>query len=944
MSLKLAEAFVEIKGDMSKYHSDIRRARSVTDSFVRGLSGSLMGITKALAGITAAAVATAGALTALAIKSTKDFAMFGNEMARVSTMIKTNWRSTTKVLSDGVRQLSTEIPQTTKELSEALFDILSASVPVSKSMMTLEVAGKAAVAGMSTVQTAANLLTGTINGLGLSFDDMGMVSDLAFSTVREGKLTFEELAFSIGRAIPSVNKMNGSIQELFGSMAFLTKNALSSEMAATALASAYELFASKADKLGDIGVRVFGDSGEFLGILRIVEQMRDAIGGLTEEAQTNVLESMGIDRRSGRALVTMIKNFEGFQRTMANVQNSAGATADAFEKMQETLVTQWRTMKNSFSNLFIVIGSGFADMASGGIKAVKEMVDGITTIITGAGGISKLWEQHREAVTATFKDIATSSIVIMGAMLSALGTLIASGAKLIWQPMKSEGKRWWMELMGAIDMQMAEWTSNIADGTKEGMERRDNAIKSAIAKWHGARKEHEEESARELKRIVGEVTDDLAAKWINLADTASVEFGKMGGSIAGLNEEVFRLRNEFIALAEAAGELKEFPKDLFEEIGILPHIELPEFPEDLFDVTGIVSRVELTAAAFRDLVKAAGELTAFPEDLFAETGVRTPEEQEAHAEKVRTIWEEYFQQRRERFEGDQDALADYTQRQEESWNSLVAIYKKALDQIFDAQDEAAKKEKKLRDGQINFVRDWLDDLFDAQKEQREKNAALGKEFIDSAKQDIGAFVDAFKSPLENLFVNLFDAKVKDKWEQFWKDMGSVAISQLARIATEGIFGLLKAGGKKLFNIEGADDEVLSLSDKLGLLTGSANSVDISMRNAASAIREFSAAASEAELINVLTLSLDEPKKLAAGGIVTKPTLAVIGEAGPEAVIPLVNGKVPVEGGASMGGRSIIINASFPHADIRNITREELSIIADKLADAQMSRQSMGLTG
>lgn len=47
---------------------------------------------------------------------------------------------------------------------------------------------------------------------------------------------------------------------------------------------------------------------------------------------------------------------------------------------------------------------------------------------------------------------------------------------------------------------------------------------------------------------------------------------------------------------------------------------------------------------------------------------------------------------------------------------------------------------------------------------------------------------------------------------------------------------------------------------------------------------------------------------AAGGIITRPTFALMGEAGPEAVIPLRGGRVPVEGG---GGSPTVITVNAP---------------------------------
>lgn len=69
----------------------------------------------------------------------------------------------------------------------------------------------------------------------------------------------------------------------------------------------------------------------------------------------------------------------------------------------------------------------------------------------------------------------------------------------------------------------------------------------------------------------------------------------------------------------------------------------------------------------------------------------------------------------------------------------------------------------------------------------------------------------------------------------------------------------------------------------------------------------------------------EMPKLQAGGIIRRPTFAAIGEGGPEAVIPLKHGKVPVElaGGSPRGAvienMSISISAVFPNADLEHMS-------------------------
>jgi len=55
-----------------------------------------------------------------------------------------------------------------------------------------------------------------------------------------------------------------------------------------------------------------------------------------------------------------------------------------------------------------------------------------------------------------------------------------------------------------------------------------------------------------------------------------------------------------------------------------------------------------------------------------------------------------------------------------------------------------------------------------------------------------------------------------------------------------------------------------------------------------------------------------------GGLITKPTLGVIGEAGPEAVVPLKSGRIPIEGGK---GNQTFINMNIEATDVDSFERK-----------------------
>lgn len=84
-----------------------------------------------------------------------------------------------------------------------------------------------------------------------------------------------------------------------------------------------------------------------------------------------------------------------------------------------------------------------------------------------------------------------------------------------------------------------------------------------------------------------------------------------------------------------------------------------------------------------------------------------------------------------------------------------------------------------------------------------------------------------------------------------------------------------------------------------------------------------------DMINFLPLGIDIPK-LAKGGIVTKPTLAVVGEAGPEAVVPLNKA-------GGLGGVTLNIN----NPSIRN--DQDIRKLADEVGRMLQRQANRGFS-
>ena len=140
-----------------------------------------------------------------------------------------------------VQRLITELPIAGGETEAlaGLYQVLSAGIESgADATAVLESAMKASVAGMTSTEVAVDALTSVINAYGLTGEDATAVSDVLFTAVQRGKLTFESLNAAIGPVVAIAAQVGVGLEQVAASMAPLTKAGLQSDVAGTALKAA----------------------------------------------------------------------------------------------------------------------------------------------------------------------------------------------------------------------------------------------------------------------------------------------------------------------------------------------------------------------------------------------------------------------------------------------------------------------------------------------------------------------------------------------------------------------------------------------------------------------------------------------------------------------------------------------------------------------------------
>ena len=229
---EVASLIISLEGQIKGLKKQLGIAGGELGKFQKQHKGIFTNIKQHWLGYTAA---IAGATIAIK-RFISPFAAFQHRMLEVNTLIGLSDKNFKK-FSKTVLNMTKRIPQSARELADALYDIVSAGIDVADANNVLEQSAKAAIAGVTNTKVAANAALSVINAYGLELKELGSIYDILFKTVKLGVLTFEQLSGSIGTVLPTARAANVEFSEIAASIAVLTKQGIAVNRATTFMRS-----------------------------------------------------------------------------------------------------------------------------------------------------------------------------------------------------------------------------------------------------------------------------------------------------------------------------------------------------------------------------------------------------------------------------------------------------------------------------------------------------------------------------------------------------------------------------------------------------------------------------------------------------------------------------------------------------------------------------------
>ena len=357
-------------------------AKGATKALEQGTSGfAKLGKAAALAG-----VAGVAAIGALAVKGVQNFAKLESQLSEVRTLLPDLSDEGFGKLRDDVIAFSDEMNVATDEAIPALYQAISAGVPQENALEFLKVASKAAIGGVTDLETAVDGITTVMNAFGDSAGDATAVSDQMFTAVRLGKTTFEELSSSIFNVAPLAAAAGVGFDEITAGLARLTAQGVPTAVATTQLRAAIQSLAAPSEGgkkvLDELGLSFDATTLAEEGLEGAFNKLYDATGGNIEQLKAVIGSVEGVQAVLGLTG----PNAEAFASALDEVRNSSGATEAAFDTMSNTLSFRWEKTMNRVNNVMTKFGIALLPLVEGALDSLIPVIEQGATALSAQMG------------------------------------------------------------------------------------------------------------------------------------------------------------------------------------------------------------------------------------------------------------------------------------------------------------------------------------------------------------------------------------------------------------------------------------------------------------------------------------------------------------------------------------------------------------------------------
>jgi TP901 family phage tail tape measure protein/lambda family phage tail tape measure protein len=352
---------VDSRGAVSKLRQ-VQTQSQQTERAVEGLSRAFGGL--------AAAFGAGFALT----KVVADVKELDTNLRRLGTV-----GGNVAALDKGLGALSDRLDGVANkaELAAASYQALSAGfTETGANLRVVEAATKAAVGGLADITGVVDVTTKVLNAYNMSGDQATKVTDSISKAVEFGQVQWSDYTSQLGR-VASVAAIAGvSLDEVNAFVAAATKNGATAEVAFTGLGSTLATILKPSKESAD-AAKQLGINWTLAGIKG--EGFESLMGKLAKAMQENpelATQMVGGQEAVRGAFAAASKGGKDYAMILEGLGGAAGKTDADFQTMKGSLENTLKALDTSFKNLSEALGTAFGPTVVIAVQDITKAVNG----------------------------------------------------------------------------------------------------------------------------------------------------------------------------------------------------------------------------------------------------------------------------------------------------------------------------------------------------------------------------------------------------------------------------------------------------------------------------------------------------------------------------------------------------------------------------------------
>ena len=369
-------------------------------------------------------VVSAG-IVAAGTASTKAALDFEDAMAKVSTIA-----DATEVpideLEKAILDLSNQTGISSTEIADNVYNAISAGQSTGDAVNFVSNSTKLAKAGFAEAGDALDILTTILNAYGMEASEVTNVSDMLIQTQNLGKTTVAELSSAMGKVIPTANAYGVQLDQLCAGYAIMTANGVATAESTTYMNSMLNELGKSSTKVSDILKEKTGSSfAELMNSGYSLSECLAVIEGTATEQGLAFGDMWSSSEAAKAGLILLGDSVETFNGTLAEMQNSTGATDTAFEKLKTNSYTI-QVAINQLKNTAIELGNAIMSVLAPLLMSLAETISKLPAWFSGLSDGTKRFIVIIGMVVAAVGPV----LIIVGKIMGAVGTIMTVVPKL----------------------------------------------------------------------------------------------------------------------------------------------------------------------------------------------------------------------------------------------------------------------------------------------------------------------------------------------------------------------------------------------------------------------------------------------------------------------------------------------------------------------------------